>query len=56
MMSSTMKYYDYCRQQKIPHFPIRLWLKPTGETLSDGSVKIEKIIFAYQPDIGNHFT
>ncbi len=45
-MSSTMKYYDYCRQQKIPHFPIRLWLKPTGETLSDGSVKIEKIILS----------
>lgn len=43
-MSSTMKYYDYCREQKIPHFPIRLWLKPTGETLSDGSVKVDKII------------
>ena len=39
-----MKYYDYCREQKIPHFPIRLWLKPTGETLSDGSVKVDKII------------
>jgi len=38
-----MKYHEYCKQHGIRTFPLRLWLKPTGETLSDGSVKVKKI-------------
>ena len=52
-----MKYLNYCLQHKIPIFPFKLWIKPaqkrvggqyvsTGETLSDGSLKMDKQICA----------
>jgi len=52
MMSSTMKYYDYCRQHNIPNFPIALWFEDHKDKngnktiLADGSVKKKKNISA----------
>ena len=52
MMSSTMKYYDYCRQHNIPNFPISLWFEDHKDKdgnniiLADGSVKQKKNIRA----------
>ena len=51
-MSSTMKYYDYCRQHNIPNFPISLWFEDHKDKdgnniiLADGSVKQKKNIRA----------
>ena len=39
----SMKYHEYCKQHGIRTFPLRLWLKPTDELLSDGSEKVKKI-------------